>query len=330
MSSEDAGPSSYAGSDAGTSELNLPPGGDSLGDTRGDNLSFASMMLAEAELRLEGATRQEKETDAMLLLARREHGELKERNTELLEARDVLRKKIVAKRRGKAQELAVGAHFSEAYDWVCEITKLTAVSQEGWKLQYSDNFLRNMTELEHRMLLGQTEPTDADSDAGSEQGDMGSQGWAGAVVAVLGLFDKGKTFVLNHLTESALPSGKKVSTKGLSFKHVDVEGTKFIILDSEGSYAPVKVENELSVVEKEMSEHFIQDVIFELADYFLCVVNDFTSLDQRYLDKLTRSLQNSMKVFKEVRADVDADAPSCSQLQPACGCIGRDAPCVHR
>ena len=86
-----------------------------------------------------------------------------------------------------------------------------------------------------------------------------------------------------------------MSTKGLSFKHVDVEGTKFIILDSEGSYAPVKVlvrvrvrvssptptptpspspspdpepepdpdphqvENELSVVEKEMSEHFIQD-----------------------------------------------------------------------
>ena len=32
-----------------------------------------------------------------------------------------------------------------------------------------------------------------------------------------------------------------MSTKGLSFKHVDVEGTKFIILDSEGSYAPVKV-----------------------------------------------------------------------------------------
>lgn len=55
------------------------------------------------------------------------------------------------------------------------------------------------------------------------------------------------------------------------------------------------------MVEKEMSEHFIQDVIFELADYFLCVVNDFTSLDQRYLDKLTRSLQNSKKVFKEVR-----------------------------
>ena len=31
-----------------------------------------------------------------------------------------------------------------------------------------------------------------------------------------------------------------------------------------------------------------------------CVVNDFTSLDQRYLDQLTRSLQNSKKHFQEV------------------------------
>ena len=38
-----------------------------------------------------------------------------------------------------------------------------------------------------------------------------------------------------------------------------------------------------------------------MSDYFLCVVNDFTSLDQRYLDKLTRSLQNSKKHFKEAR-----------------------------
>ena len=60
------------------------------------------------------------------------------------------------------------------------------------------------------------------------------------------------------------------------------------------------MENELSVVEKEISERFIQDVIFDLADYFLCVVNDFTSLDQRYLDRLTRSLQNSKKHFQEV------------------------------
>jgi hypothetical protein len=42
-------------------------------------------------------------------------------------------------------------------------------------------------------------------------------------VAVVGLYDKGKTFVLNNLTQSNLPSGKKVTTKGISFKHVDVD-----------------------------------------------------------------------------------------------------------
>ena len=40
----------------------------------------------------------------------------------------------------------------------------------------------------------------------------------GAVIAVVGLYDKGKTFVLNQITQSNLPSGKKCTTKGLSFK----------------------------------------------------------------------------------------------------------------
>lgn len=40
---------------------------------------------------------------------------------------------------------------------------------------------------------------------------------------------------------------------------MEVEGgTKFVLLDSEGSYSPVKVSNELSVVEKEATELFLQ------------------------------------------------------------------------
>ena len=74
-----------------------------------------------------GAAQQEQETDVMLLLARREREELKEANKELREQQDKLRSRITAKRRGKA-EIAQMGHFSEAYDWVCEITKLTAVS----------------------------------------------------------------------------------------------------------------------------------------------------------------------------------------------------------
>ena len=126
--------------------------------------------------------------------------------------------------------------------------------------------------------------------------------WEGAIVAVVGLYDKGKTFVLNNLSFSNLPSGKKVNTKGLSFKYVDVdEGTRLILLDTAGSYSPVKITTNMSIVEKEATEHFILDLVFDVSDYFLFVVNDFTSLDQRYLDKLTRSLQNSaIKLFREV------------------------------
>lgn len=78
-------------------------------------------------------------------------------------------------------------------------------------------------------------------------------------------------------------------------------GTNLILLDTAGSYSPVKVINEFSVAEKEATELFLLDMVFEISDYFICVVNDFTSLDQRFLDKITRSLQNSStKSFREV------------------------------
>lgn len=99
-------------------------------------------------------------------------------------------------------------------------------------------------------------------------------------MAVVGLYDKGKTFILNNLTQSNLPSGKKVTTKGISFKHVNIENTtNLILIDTAGSYSPVKIQNELSIIEKEATEMFILDLVFEISDYFICVVNDFTSLD---------------------------------------------------
>lgn len=86
--------------------------------------------------------------------------------------------------------------------------------------------------------------------------------------------------MLNNLSSSNLPSGKKVNTKGLSFKYVDIEsGTKLILLDTAGSYSPVKVVNNFSIIEKEATEMFILDLVFDISDYFIFVVNDFTSLD---------------------------------------------------
>ena len=57
----------------------------------------------------------------------------------------------------------------------------------------------------------------------------------------------------------------------------------------------------MSIIEKEATELFILDLVFDMSDYFICVVNDFTSLDQRYLNKINRNLQNNpSKQFREI------------------------------
>ena len=158
--------------------------------------------------------------------------------------------------------------LSDAYDWIVDIQLLSDVSKEvghhtchatrvpcvmsppcascapqGWKVEFSGKFLHGLDTHSKDMLMSNREWTNEDGSTSTDGlGAPQSVGWRGAVVAVLGLYDKGKTFVLNNLTDAKLPSGKKVATKGLSFKHVEVEGgTKFVLLDSEGSYSPVKV-----------------------------------------------------------------------------------------
>ena len=173
----------------------------------------------------------------------------------------------------------------DVYDWVVDISLITDLAQHGWEVEFSPKFWASI-----------------DAQQRSEMLQNSQFDWEGAVVAVVGLYDKGKTFVLNNISGSNLPSGKKVNTRGLSFKHVDMDsGTKLILLDTAGSYSPVKVTSEFSVAEKEATELFLLDLVFDISDYFICVVNDFTSLDQRYLDKVSRSLQISRKkTFREV------------------------------
>ena len=87
--------------------------------------------------------------------------------------------------------------------------------------QFSGNFLsstQGKSSREH-LISDQSWQEDASSSAEAPADDNGVAlpprvGWQGAVVAVLGLYDKGKTFILNHLTDQKLPSGKKVGTEG--------------------------------------------------------------------------------------------------------------------
>ena len=59
------------------------------------------------------------------------------------------------------------------------------------------------------------------------------------VIGVLGVFNTGKTFVLNCLCGTSLPSSKKVATRGISLRRAMMGSTSVTLLDSEGSLAPV-------------------------------------------------------------------------------------------
>jgi GTPase Era involved in 16S rRNA processing len=61
---------------------------------------------------------------------------------------------------------------------------------------------------------------------------------------VLGLYDKGKTHILNQISSQNLPTGSKITTKGISFKQCIVDNNnQFVLIDTAGSYAPENMKN---------------------------------------------------------------------------------------
>lgn len=123
------------------------------------------------------------------------------------------------------------------------------------------------------------------------------------IVAFLGLYDKGKTFVMNSLINTNLPSEKKVKSHGLSLKTTNIENeTQVLYIDTMGAYTPVEIIDENSIDDKELMESLILEVVFEFSGYFICVLNEFTAFDQRYLSKLWKMLKlhEKNKQFKQL------------------------------
>lgn len=123
------------------------------------------------------------------------------------------------------------------------------------------------------------------------------------IVSFLGLYDKGKTFILNSLLNTSLPSEKKVQSHGISFKQISNENeAPFLYIDTVGAYSPIEIIDENSVQEKELTEALILDVVFAISEYFICVINEFKAFDQRYLSKLAKMLNKhcSNKQFKQL------------------------------
>lgn len=63
----------------------------------------------------------------------------------------------------------------------------------------------------------------------------------GAVVSVVGLYNRGKTHTLNRICGVQLPKGRFVHTRGISMKVPKTTlGNNLILLDTAGTHRPVK------------------------------------------------------------------------------------------
>lgn len=90
---------------------------------------------------------------------------------------------------------------TDCYNIVVDINRISDVSSTGWNVILQD-------ELSEKLLTAQSD---------EEAFKTLHLNQTKTIVAVLGLFNRGKTFVLNHLADKRLPSDKKIHTKGLSF-----------------------------------------------------------------------------------------------------------------
>lgn len=196
---------------------------------------------------------------------------------------DRLREELALAEKEKRQRLSEDTQGCfEEYDLVVEVPALGQLVTQGWPIYTSAQKLSHDHAKSSLLSDSMIKPT--------------------AIVAVVGPYHCGKTYLLNKLSSSSLPCSAVQPTKGLSFKRVFIDTeTPLTLLDTAGSLRPVKALSEGFVAEQEATEMFLLDVALDLSDYFLFVVNDWTTADQCFLHRIETHLANSShRVFPEI------------------------------
>jgi len=115
-------------------------------------------------------------------------------------------------------------------------------------------------------------------------------------VGVLGLYNKGKTYVMNRIAGTYVGEGSTIQTEGISFvKPCNERGQKLMLVDISGFNSPVEVVSENSISEKYCTDRFIEDMVIRLSYAIIIVVNDITLDDQIYLENLRKTIYSLRK-----------------------------------
>jgi len=106
-------------------------------------------------------------------------------------------------------------------------------------------------------------------------------------LSVMGLYNRGKTHVLNQLSGNSFPAGLLLHTQGLSVM-LPKKKEKILFVDTAGTHMPA-LESDFD--DKILTERLLQDLVLDLADVNIIVINSLTLSDQIYITTVWRRLK---------------------------------------
>jgi len=155
-----------------------------------------------------------------------------------------------------------------AYDYVIEINQLNQCWRDGFPIK-----VVVPSEDNKKLTYKIVNKTDLEQSQASI--------WNGVVVGVMGLYNRGKTFVMSNISDVNLEQGYTVHTEGLSRKFSKLSDEDIVVLDTAGKWAPITLENYELEEENPLSnmlldsstvEEFLQSLTLSLSNYLIIVV----------------------------------------------------------
>ncbi|EGC39584.1 hypothetical protein DICPUDRAFT_147651 [Dictyostelium purpureum] len=192
---------------------------------------------------------------------------------------------------------------SECYDIVVKINSILDISN-GWEVSYPliEQFKKSKEfpslYAKFQTLLS-NKPSGADeSEIANKKKEIKGENNKRAVVSVLGLYNKGKSYVLSRILGLKLLSSFFEHTEGLSILLSRADVTEVLIgLDTKGSQKPVKNCDEAKMKDSEATERFLQTLSLNLSDIVLIVVDRLTRDDQLYIKQIKQTFRNKENII---------------------------------
>ena len=174
--------------------------------------------------------------------------------------------------------------FIEFYDIILRINSIRDILN-GWTIEFSENGKGYYEKMKENDFIK---------------------------VGVVGLGNKGKSFLLQKLADVELPTGTSIKTEGLSIKCPDInsENKNIILIDSAGSETPlvedvnfnfnkykdnpIELKEQLDNLARDkcLTESFLQNIIINESNMLLIILGNLTYPEQKLLNKIRKETQN--------------------------------------